>query len=649
MVGLAAAIPMIRLFIFTVIIGAAAAIAPHQVAAAGEKTPPATTLLRLDGTVGNNDWYTSTVDVSLQAKDLESGVASTTYQIDSLSPITRKITGTTNSILNPSFENGNFFGITNWDRVDSGFGFLYQTSTPSKYDYGSAAVLSILSQYQYWTNVNYASQVQAGKTYTASSWVKTLNIGSPGAWMEVWAADSSSSLPDILVQASEKVVGDWDWRLLNVEFTVPSGYDQIYLKLGDKAGLGIAFFDGASLNASNGNVTQFSLVDNGVHSFNYYSEDNAGNVEPQHTYGPVKIDTVAPQDWRNFDYSTSGNNHSYAMWVSVRDVTSGIDPTTAQFQSFDKDGCDCWSSWQNVSSVTRLDNGQPAPAGYTGYVKVTINSYDFGNSAKATRPEVHFRINDVAGSESKSPDYAIFGAWVRLTGGDVYSAGSISIPGLVPDGQYSADGVVATGSGDSISGLVSPQAWYITRYPAPMAPISGLKTYIPQLDKLQRKAQPLTAGRLPSSSGIYGFDGKFTIDSNTLTAGFQAGVYNAVIIINGDLAINSRFALNPQTAVVFLVTGDVIYQPSVEFSAGIIIAAKTINTGASSTVLTHTGALIGLGGVSLGRDLGRKGNPNNSTTPAEVISFPSQYLANQGLARLLNGGGGTDFHWQEQW
>jgi hypothetical protein len=620
--------------------------APATVLAADTEAPQ--TQLSLSGILGANSWYISTVNATLRAQDLLSGPASTTYQLDTNTPVTVNFSGTANAILNPSFEDGSFYTITNWDKVSSSGSFLYQSSTPSKFGFGSAAVVTFNSEFQYWTNVNYAVPVSVGQTYTASVWVKTVNLSNgPGAWMEAWASDSTGIKSDQQMVVSSKIIGDWDWQQINIPFTVPDGYDHVYLKMGDQAGAGVAFFDGVTLNAGTDGLTQFSIVENGTHSLVFHSNDNAGNIESVQTKSPIKIDTVKPQDWGNFNYSNTGNNHTFTMWASVRDLTSGINPATAQFQTFDKDNCDCWSAWMNVSSITRVDTGAVAPAGYTGYVKLTTPSYDFGNSSSSTLPQVQFRIDDMAASAGISPIYALFGPWVKfMGGGDIYSGGTISIPGTTPTGQYSADGVVASG-GDTISGVVSLKQWYVKPYAIPKTPVFGLQTYITNIELLKTKAQPLTGGRLPSTTGVYLFNGKYTIDSNTLNAGFQNAVYNAVIIVNGDLAINQDYQLNASSGVVFMVTGQIIYSGSISQTAGVLIAAGSISTGGGSSQLTHKGSLVALGGFTLGRDLGRKGNPNNTTTPAETIIFQPQYLSNQGLASLLAGGGTADFQWQE--
>ena len=408
----------------------------------------------------------------------------------------------------------------------------------------------------------------------------------------------------------------------------------------------MAFFDGVMMNAGNDGLTQFSIVENGVHNLTYHSEDNAGNVEPEKSRSNIRIDTVRPQDWSNFSYTGSGNNHTYTMWVDVRDVTSGINRSTAQFRTFDKDGCECWSNWTNVASIKIRGTNNDAPNGYTGYVTLTTPSYDYGNSAKATMPEVEFRIDDMAGTAGLSPTYALFGPWLQVVGGDIYSGGPISISGTIPAGQFGAQGIIATNS-NIISNFTSPNQWHVTDYPVPMAPLSGLETLVPNLDQLRDKAADLPGGRLPSTSGIYKFTGKYTIDHNTLTAGFQNATYNAVIIIDGDLAINDNFATASATGLVFFVSGDVIYSNSVGSTSGAIMAAGEINTGSGDKPLVHSGSLVAIEGLALGRDLGRKGNPNNSTRPAEKIEFRPQYLINQGLARLLSGGASDDFSWQE--
>src|SRR5690606_18549438 len=121
-----------------------------------------------------------------------------------------------------------------------------------------------------------------------------------------------------------------------------------------------------------------------------------GNSETVKTESPIKIDTVQPEDWDDFGWTTQGNNHTYVGWVSVQDVASGIVPASAQYRWYDDSNCNCWSSWMAVDTVTRLDNGAPATNGYTGLVVVKAPPTDMGNSSVNTKPKMQFRINDVA-------------------------------------------------------------------------------------------------------------------------------------------------------------------------------------------------------------------------------------------------------------
>ena len=411
---------------------------------------------------------------------------------------------------------------------------------------------------------------------------------------------------------------------------------------------GITWYDGVSMRTGSDALTQFLITDNGRNRLTYFSEDAAGNIESEHEVYPIKVDTVEPQQWQEFEWQRAGNNHTYETWVRVQDVTSGIVPSTAEFQWYDKSDCNCWKDWEPVVSVRRADNGQPAPYGYTGLVILNAPPTDMGNSSINTKPKVRFRIQDVASLVGQSPDYALFGPWLKVNnGGDIFAAGGIASLGVLPEGQANTTGVIM--SGGSVYNVKSFYDWIVYPYQHAISDGPTMVDFIPQYDQIKARAESLPGNRLPTEGGIYHFIGNYTIDQNSLSAGFSSSAFGAVIIIEGNLNINRNFSLHANSAVAFLVEGNITFTEDVSQSAGVMVVTGTINTNGSSddpkktASLTHAGSFIAGQDLRFGRDLGRNKNDN----PAEIINFPAHYYAHLGFASLFGSQEDAKFEWQE--
>ena len=411
---------------------------------------------------------------------------------------------------------------------------------------------------------------------------------------------------------------------------------------------GIVWYDGVSMYTGAGAVTQFTMVQNGQNTLQYYSTDNQGNVEPTQIESPIKIDTAEPQDWNNFHWQESGNDHTYIAWVDVRDIASGVVPASAQFRWYDDANCNCWSAWLPVESITRTDNGGSVSIGYTGYVTLRTPAVDMGNSSIHTKPEMQFKINDVATSLATSPTYSLFGPWLKVTSnGDIYARGGIGGLGVLPAGEYTTQGVIA--GGGSLNNVQSFYNWLVSPYQhiSPTSPM--LSDLVPRYDQIRSKAATLPANKLPSVTGVYYYPGNYTIDQNSITSAFTSSVFSAIVIIEGNLNVNRNFSLNSSTAVAFLATGNIIYSKDVTQSAGVFIAAGNINTNGSidadskDSTLTHKGSFVAGNNLVFGRDLGKN---KNDVDPAEVIDFPVSYLVNPLFANLFSQQD-ANLKWQE--
>lgn len=622
---------------------------------AADTTAPTTTH-SFSGIEGNNGWYTSTVDVTLRASDLESGPSSTTYWLNSDLPTVVDHDSGQNQVVNPSFENGWFLSINNWDH-DSG-GSYWRSFIFSKFGWRSAAVADIYDgdDYYYWHNREDYIPAVAGDNYSASAWVKTLDIVGLGAWFEVWARDAAGN--DMQITSSNQVQGSTDWTLLQANFIMPSGYEGVYLRLGikDDGDAGIAFWDGVSLYGGLTALTDFTVVDNGNHILHYYSEDNDGNIETENTVS-LKIDTVPPHDWNNFQYYPGANDHTYSTSLEVIDETSGVDVSTATYRwytdhqdwGWSYGAGDPWESgetWDPVDSVTRVDNGQPATDGYTGEVKLTTPEIDFGNSATIMR--VQFRIADMAGSSADSPVLTVEGAWYQGEGSLLYAKEGISMTAQPPTGQHSFSGVLI--SGGSSFGMRSEPGWEMENYSSTYDTYTALTDILPSYTSLLNEAVSLPGNDLPTASGVYKFDGDYTIDNNSTPSAFENSPLNAVVIVDGNLFIENGYTTNPTSAVLFVVTGDVGVAGNVNEMDGIFLCAGSFDTNYDrkhQQQLQLDGGVTALGGLVLGRDLGRKGDPSNDDTPAELFNLPYSYYFNEEFAMMIESLDGPEYDWRE--
>lgn len=611
---------------------------------AADGTPP-TTSINLEGTAGNNGWYISTVNVSLQAIDLETGPASTTYWINSDPPTTVNYSTSANAIQNPSFEDGFSVWPTSWD--DSGGALFYRSALVSKFGLRSGAIASAINTgYYYWTNRNYYVPTTEGQNYTVTAWVKTLDLfAKRGAWFEIWARQASGGT-DILVDSSDKVWGTSGWVLLSKPFVAPSGYDGVYVKLGmeDAGGIGFAWWDGVTLNAQLETKVDFAIVENGNHTVSYYSTDVGGNTENTNTTN-VKIDTNAPGTWNDFLAPGCGNNHSYIGSVNAEDPISGIATSSAQYRYYTNHHDLGWSDWANVASVKLESNGQPASNGETNTVVMSTPCIDFGDSSTVFR--VQFRVSDMAGNLSNSPIYTIEGPWMQLGNGEVYAQNGISMTASTPTGQTNANDTIIIGN-TTLDSFTTSANRTMTNYT--YTNDYSLANLIPHLNTIQGNAIALPQNNLPITSGIYSYNGNYTIDNQTITNGFKNNQLAAIILINGNLRIKKSYTMNTNSAVIFIVSGNVEVEGGVENMSGLFVGSGYFDSNIDNKIkpkqLMVNGGVAMQGNILLNRDLGRSGNPSNDDTPAEYFSIPLTYYLNQQMARLLNGS--SIDAWQEK-
>ncbi len=610
-------------------------------------TPPVTTHT-LGGTLGQNGWYRSNIDVTLTVTDNESGPDTTTYWLDSDPPTVVDHESTTVAqFKNNSFENGWFLNIKKWYPGLYGLALYYQ-SRINPYDGNKTAAIAFIGfsgEYYHWHNEPYAVAVTPGQSLQVSAWVRTVMISGETSYFEVWGQDAGGS-NDQLIVTSPTVSGfNWQWQQLTAQFVVPSGVDEIYVKLGSSAvPLGIVYWDLAQIQGVNNQFeVNFTMTQEGEHILHYYSEDNNGNVEAEHTVS-LKKDTIDPSPWQNFTAERSSCDHCYVTTVEIRDITSGVNVTTAEYRYYTEFQDQYWSDWLPVDQVLTTDTGLPASSGETSYVDLVTPEIDFGDSSPG--PErVQFRIYDVAGNLSTSPVYEIASPWITTSDGSIFIGGEISLP-PAQTGEPVAKAEVATST--SSAAISSATGWVTTDYGHVIGDSTDLSSLIPEYLNIKAKASSLPGGDLPTIDGIYLVPNDYSISASTL-GGFESANVSAVVIVEGDLTINKGFTVGDANHTVFLVEGDLLVDQNVEQMAGFYITQGYFNSdtsGKSKRPLTVYGSVIALTNYVIGRDLGSSGTENNTNTPAESFVWQPAYLVDQTLAGYLRDRS-VDYVWQE--
>ncbi len=613
---------------------------PSRNVYAADTTPPTTTR-SYSGTAGQDNWYRSNIDVDLSITDSESGVAENTYWIDSGTPVVTQFTTTQlNPFLNNSFETLTGSDIDNWYKGTSGLVLYYSSSFSAHDGSRSAAILFIglTPTFYYWYNEPYSIELPAGELVEISAWARTLMFSGDYAYFEVWGEDVNGD-NDTLLATSNHIEGvNWSWHNATATFTVPSSTNYIYVKLGATGTpAALVYWDQVEVRSAGGTTehVNFTFSDEGAHTLHYYSEDNDGNVESEHT-APLKIDTVIPNPWQNFTATNGTCNHCYSTSADIQDVTSGVDVSTAEYKYYTEHNGQYWSSWLPVDSVKLISNGQNASDGETSLVELNTGEIDFGDSAHYPF-RVQYRICDMAGNCSTSPAYELAAPWVLAPDGSMFIQGEIYLP-TPPTGDDTSEADVASDYG-SVT-IESSTGWIDDSYTHALSNKSQISDVLPKYTELKQRATDLSGAALPTSDGIYIEHGDYDLDATTVKNSWKNADVTQVVIVEGDMDISTDYTVGDDNVVVFLVEGDIsVTNQNVENIAGFFICDGTFDsdtTGLSRKTLTVNGSVIALAGFSISRDLGTSGTDNNTNTPAEKFVWQPRYVLDSKLAQYLN-------------
>jgi hypothetical protein len=129
--------------------------------------------------------------------------------------------------------------------------------------------------------------------------------------------------------------------------------------------------------------TSFTVSGDGLHTFSYYSTDNANNTESTHVSNQFKIDTIPPSTTSNI---TPGFTYSGAQsfTLSATDSGSGVSATYWQLDSTS-------GSWTSSTTVS-----VPAPSSGMAAHTLYFYSRDTANNAETTQ-SVSFGVAAIVG------------------------------------------------------------------------------------------------------------------------------------------------------------------------------------------------------------------------------------------------------------
>ncbi len=456
-----------------------------------------------------------------------------------------------------------------------------------------------------------------------------------------------SVIPPILAQSpptstvsvsDQSVLGENDWYISTIQFSIRSTDDaavtRISYKIDDGATTDIAVTPAPSATIS------FTYSVSGSHTLFYWATDSQGTIEPTRSL-PFKVDVQAPGNWKQFTATRSGSEHTYKLSVTLSDIGSGLNPTTAFVQytvdegthwGYYQDPLRCGSLWIE-NGWMQVDEIEPGASGALS-AEVETDSINFCNSNWAVDKKVRFKIKDMAGNES-SKVFTLNGSWFRTEGGNVYSDGDLVLH--TTGNADNAEALVL--SGGSISNFTTRGATvgkYQVRLPTDYATFKTLLS----------PTRPLPNGKLPqtATAGVYLMSGSLSIDAVTKPS--STAEFTAVVFVEGDVVVKQSFSISPKASLVFIVRDRVLIEKGVEEVAGMYYAGKDIDSsynGDANKALAVVGSFATLSNIDLStRSLT---GAANTTTPSEVIRFTPWYLINSSLLGIIGGEG--SFRWEE--
>ena len=582
---------------------------------------------------GSNGWYKSPVTVTLSATDLDSGVKSINFRLDSGNWNSVGFSSTLNLVQNSSFEMADSGQVANWSF--SGMPSSTGVSDSTIHQFGSRSI-KVSSYENGWSGFNnQASYIPAAPfaNMTASVWVKTQSISGSGVLFKIFALTPSGPLH---LADSPAITGTSGFTRISRSFSVSSDTAYgIYLDLG-VMGAGTAWFDAVGVTVAPTDTQVVNTYSSpGSHTLDYYSVDYSDNTESPYKTLNFNVDSTAPTNWRDFGATETGNSHTLTSQINVTDSASGLSVTDDMFQystdggltwGYNTDLLSCGSSW--VSNGWSPIISSVPPVSGVNTATLFTPPIDYCNSDWKVCKIIRFKEKDIAGNES-TKDICINGAWIRVSG-DVGSNYNInfqaSASGENSDGLVSAHG--------SVSNFSTETGWIISDYN-----VVDVPSYAELLSQFPTSTA-LPSGKLPTTSGRYLVNSSFTVSSSTIPSNYGNYNFSAVIFVNGNLTVNADLNTSNLTSMLFIISGDVLVDKDVQNIRGNFVTDGEFDTsynGNKGRQLNIYGS-IEANVVSFNRSLGNDAD----TTPSEQVIF--QPVGLLGLTSVM---GNTSIGWKE--
>jgi hypothetical protein len=570
---------------------------------------------------GSENWYTTPVQVLLNATDLESGIKEISYKLNDNDWARTYFYQTLNLAPNPSFESN---GLSGWDVsvVDQ-----YITAGPDTTTYAPSfnnTSVKLISSGIGWHgihNINNFAVAEPYSSMTASAWLKTNGV-SQTAYFKIYSAslDENNNIVKTYIGQSNTLTGTKDWTKVSSNFTVSNQNTVgIIIDIGLE-GTGTVWVDAINISKSHAQPqTSFYVSNDGETTIQYYSVDQAGNIEGIKTL-ELKIDQNPPQNWNNptIIHNIGDPDYVVAMQTSVEDPISGISDQTRDFQyktettyGIYANPLDCNSSW-NEGSWSLLTNYPSSSGGNTATLRTPKISFcdNVWNKCKSVRLVAY----DVAGNQS-TKEYCINGPWIKTSnGGKVKSNYGINMTSEAPD--YNSDSTIE--SGTNLIEFFSTS----TEYKAKETTKLANNTYDKFWDKTQNKTE---ISNLGTNNGVYYVTGNMTID--TTPGNFNTQNFNQIIFVNGKLTINTDIEISNASTLLFIVKGNIEIGKNVQNIHSALFSDQNIYTAYDANPLETTVPLELKGSFSANKFYLQRSLPIN-TVPTEHFIYEPKYLIN---------------------
>ena len=608
-------------------------------------TPPTSYVdIEPDTPDGNNNWYLQPVKVTLTAEDLESGVKEINYKIDDGDWVTKNFSNSLNLAPNPSFESSSLnppLNTQDWEVSNSNPGVSYSRDTLIyQPDFASTSV-KINSTENNWHSINNYDMFAAASSYnnmSASVWLRTSNV-SGNAYFNVYSIseDLSGIKTTTFITSSGTLTGTNGWTKLSVNFTTSAeNVIGVYLEIG-MSGTGTTWIDAASINKSGVPTTSFYVSNDGYHTIQYYSSDKAGNEETIQSKS-FKIDQTPPGNWGNAGAvrelsGDQGSEHRIYVWIEVTDQTSGISSLSDKFQyttnhqdvtsfGYFSDLLACNSTWMEDQWLNPITlTIYPESSGKTA--RLLTPKIDFCDSNWKVCKWTRFYAEDNAGNWAVK-DTCINGPWIRIRGkGIVRSNEGIDMVAEAPLDEYNTDGLIEIG-GNSINFFDSSESIYYGEIEPPTD-----YDYQKFFDSARgTKTQLSTSDDLVSSSGIYYITGDYEVTKQKIPNDYSSTNFDQIVFVDGNLRISNDLEVDVSSTSLFIVSGDVEIDKSVEnvnvaiFTDGTLYSAYNLGEGETCKTLNMNG-VFSANKMAFYRTLLGQGNEKD---PAENIVYEPKYI-----------------------